>query len=159
MVSSHWAPEETAVEHLGKTLTSISKADGHQKTHSNLCIQPPTSKVFYTSPTSDYKDVVNVSLRFWNSLGYDCRRPHEAKVDKPTSQLLCNKNISCQPHTVATENLSLWRLVSIWDYWSMGFLQLDFFQMSRTQDKLISLSTNTIRVLTCPVTESHWSEV
>lgn len=94
-----------------------------------------------------------MSLRLCNRLHYDCRRLHNAKVDKPMSSApLCDKNISCQSGTAATENLSLQRLASIWNYWSMGFLQLDFSQISRMQDKIISLNTNTIRALTCPVT-------
>lgn len=44
-------------------------------------------------------------------------------------------------HGSMTGSLSLWWLAN----WSMLRLQLDFFQESRTQDKTISLSTNTIK--------------
>lgn len=44
-------------------------------------------------------------------------------------------------HGSMTGSLSLWWLAN----WSMLHLQLDFFQESRTQDKTISLSTNTIK--------------
>jgi len=72
-----------------ENLTSNLKAEESQKTDSNPSIQSPAIKVFYTSPKSDYKGLLNVPVTPGSA-----RWPQGAEVNKMvTSAPQCAKDV------------------------------------------------------------------